>query len=135
MILRVFFFCTIRTIFCPFLEFSVYHYVNFIFNQCNFFQFLGFSVSRNFNFLLYFLSYSFLFNLYTKYYRSSTIISPDILFTSFNSQPLNKNHAANLIAEFLLTRPSRDVTAIFSALSLHSTMSLLNLCRRLIPAR
>ena len=44
----------------------------------------------------------------------------------FNSQPLNKNHAANLIAEFLLTRPSRDVTAIFSALSLHSTMSLLN---------
>ena len=29
----------------------------------------------------------------------------------FNSQPLNKNHAANLIAEFLLTRPSRDVTS------------------------
>ena len=53
----------------------------------------------------------------------------------FNSQLLNKNHAANLIAEFLLTRPLRDVTAIFSALSLHSTMSLLNLCRRLIPAR
>ena len=29
----------------------------------------------------------------------------------FNSQPLNKNHAANLIAEFLLTRPLRDVTS------------------------
>ena len=29
----------------------------------------------------------------------------------FNSQLLNKNHAANLIAEFLLTRPLRDVTS------------------------
>ena len=44
----------------------------------------------------------------------------------FNSQLLNKNHAANLIAKFLLTRSLRDATAIFSALSLHSTMSLLN---------
>ena len=47
----------------------------------------------------------------------------------FNSQPLNKNHAANLIAEFLLTRPLRDVTSsdlieiLWNVISTHTSLA------------
>ena len=47
----------------------------------------------------------------------------------FNSQLLNKNHAANLIAEFLLTRPLRDVTSsdlietLWNVISTHTSLA------------
>ena len=47
----------------------------------------------------------------------------------FNSQLLNKNHAANLIAGFLLTRPSRDVTSsdlietLWNVISTHTSLA------------